>query len=59
MDRTLARALVDAGYMPLADYVAKFGSECGPDFGSDDVSIVPTLDHEVEPLGLSEVDQNH
>lgn len=25
LDRTTARALVDAGYMPLSDYIARFG----------------------------------
>lgn len=27
MDQDTARALVDAGYMPLRDYVAMFGNE--------------------------------
>ena len=27
LDREAARALVDAGYMPLADYVAIYGTE--------------------------------
>jgi hypothetical protein len=30
LDRDLARALVDAGYMPLADYVALYGEDVVP-----------------------------
>jgi hypothetical protein len=39
LDRTTARALVEAGYMPLLRYVALFG-ECDLSRGTD-VSIVP------------------
>jgi hypothetical protein len=31
LDRTSARALVDAGYMPLADYITAFGESARAD----------------------------
>lgn len=39
LDRTTARALVDAGYMPVADYLDMFGEE--PLAVAESASIVP------------------
>jgi hypothetical protein len=49
LDRTTARALVEAGYMPLLQYVALFG-ECDLSSGADDVSIVPADKEKRFPL---------
>ena len=39
LDRMTARALVEAGYMPLADYVERFGESY-----VDEAPLVPELD---------------
>jgi hypothetical protein len=40
-DRDMARALVDAGYMPLADYVALYGEDATA--GSSAPAIAPAM----------------
>ena len=39
LDRMTARALVEAGYMPLSDYVERFGEPY-----VDEVTLVPELE---------------
>jgi hypothetical protein len=48
LDRTTARALVDAGYMPLSVYIEMFGATAEQNF---DAPLVPTLeDDQTDPL---------
>ena len=45
LDRTTAKALVEAGYMPLSAYIEMFGAE-----HSTEVPLVPVLEDGQPPL---------
>lgn len=52
LDRLTARALVDAGYMPVRDYIERFGPEMQPQAGA----VAPVVDighHRSRPWGIS------
>ena len=44
LDRTTARALVDAGYMPLSVYIEMFGATAEHNF---DAPLVPALENDL------------
>ena len=47
LDRTTARALVEAGFMPLSVYIEMFGATAEHNF---DAPLVPDLNDHTDPL---------
>ena len=53
LDRATARALVDAGYMPLRDYIDRFGVELTEPTAAAAARGLDLGDHRTRPWGNS------